>query len=199
MYILGLTGSIGMGKSVCATMFRRLRVPVHDADATVHALMSEHGQAVAPIERTFPGVVKNGAVDRQSLGAEVFGNADALKRLESILHPMVRQAEKRFLAIQSRHSVGLVVLDIPLLFETGGQRRCDGVACVSAPLWLQKKRVLARSGMTLEKFKHILQKQMPDAEKRQRADFIIPSGLGKAYTQRYVSKLVHMLRDQPNI
>lgn len=190
MFVLGLTGSIGMGKSAAARMFRRLGVPVYDADAVVHRLLARGGAAVAQIEAAFPGVVKNGAVDRQALGARVFGRPDELRKLERIVHPLVAQAQRKFLARAARQRRPLVVLDVPLLFETGGEARTDAVAVVSAPARLQRARVLARPGMTEEKFAAVLRQQVPDALKRQRADFVIPSGLGFYNALRKVAEIV---------
>lgn len=194
MRILGLTGSIGMGKSTAAAMLRRLGVPVHDADATVHGLFAPGGKAVAPVEAAFPGVVKDGAVDRAALGARVFGDDAALKRLEAIVHPLVRAAERDFLARHRRYGTPLVVLDIPLLFETHGERRCDLVAVVSAPAFLQAARVLARPGMTRARLDAVLAKQMPDEQKRRRADVVIPTGLGKGPAWKRLKALVQMMR-----
>jgi dephospho-CoA kinase len=179
MRILGLTGSIGMGKSTAAAMFRRDGIAVHDADAVVHDLLRRGGAAVPAVEAAFPGVVRDGAVDRRALGARVFGDPAALRRLEAILHPLVRRRLRRFLLQAGRRGDALVVLDIPLLFETRGERFCDGVAVVSAPRLLQRQRVLARPGMTPEKFAAILAAQMPDRDKRRRADWVVPTGLGR--------------------
>lgn len=190
MYILGLTGSIGMGKSTAAADFKRLGVPVHDADATVHGLLGPGGAAVEAVGALFPGIVKDGAVDRQALGARVFGNDDALKKLENVLHPLVREAEYRFLNLWMGHKAPLVVLDIPLLFETHGEERCDGVAVVTAPAFLQRQRVMARPGMTEEKFKAILAKQMPDKVKRASADFIIQTGLGRYHSLKTIKAII---------
>ncbi len=178
MIILGLTGSIGMGKSTAARQLRRLGFPVHDADAVVHRLLARGGAAVTAIAAAFPGVVRDGVVDRRALGARVFGDPVSLRRLEAILHPLVRQAEHAFLARARRQRRRLVVLDIPLLFETGGQARCDAVAVVSAPPFVQARRVLARPGMTAERLEAIRRSQMADVDKRRRADVIIPTGLG---------------------
>jgi dephospho-CoA kinase len=194
MKILGLTGSIGMGKSTAAAMLRRLGVPVHDADATVHALFACGGKAVALVDAAFPGVVRDGAVDRVALGAKVFGDETALKRLEAIVHPLVRAAERDFLARHRRRRTRLVVLDIPLLFETHGETRCDMVAVVSAPTFLQAARVLARPGMTRARLDVVLAKQMPDGQKRRRADVIIPTGLGKGPALKRLKALVAILR-----
>lgn len=195
MKILGLTGSIGMGKSTAAAMLRRLGVPVHDADATVHALFAPGGKAVAPVAAAFPGVVgADGAVDRIALGAQVFGDDVALKRLEAIVHPLVRAAEREFLARHRRYHTPVVVLDIPLLFETQGEARCDLVAVVSAPAFLQAARVLARPGMTRARLDAVLAKQMPDRQKRHLADVVIPTGLGKVPALKRLKALVQKLR-----
>lgn len=178
MMVLGLTGSIGMGKSTAARQLRRLGFAVHDADAAVHALLAPGGAAVPAIDAAFPGVVKNGAVDRAALGAVVFNDPAALRRLEKIIHPLVRRAEHRFLARARRQRRRLVVLDIPLLFETGGETRCDAVAVVSAPSAVQARRVLARPGMTSERLASIRRSQMADRDKCRRADFVIPTGHG---------------------
>ncbi len=193
MKILGLTGSIGMGKSETARMFRRLGVPVFDADAAVHRLFAKGGRAVPLIEQAFSGVVQDGRVDRQALGKVVFDNNEALRRLEAIVHPLVREAEQRFLKRAMRHRKPLVVLDIPLLFETSGQSRYDHVAVVSAPAHVQRYRVLQRPGMTPERLSAVLAQQMPDREKRRRADFVIQSGLGKAYAFEQVRRIVKLL------
>jgi dephospho-CoA kinase len=196
MKILGLTGSIGMGKSTAAAMLRRLGVPVHDADATVHRLLGPGGAAVAAIERAFPGVAEGGAVNRQELGRRVFGQPAELRRLEAILHPLVRRAETGFLKRQRRRHAALVVLDIPLLFETGGQRRCDRVAVVSCPAFLQAQRVLRRPGMTAAKLAAIRAQQLPDHEKRRRADFVLPTGTGRAPVLRRLRRIVTLMRGQ---
>lgn len=194
MIILGLTGSIGMGKSTAAAMLRRLGVPVHDADATVHRLLAKGGAAVAPIAAAFPGVVQDGAVDRAALGAEVFRDKAALRRLEAIVHPLVRRAEIAFLQRMRRRRMPLVVLDIPLLFETGGQTRCDAVAVVSAPAFLQAQRVLRRPGMTPERLAAVRKAQMPDTEKRRRATAVVATGLGKRPALRALVGLASSLR-----
>jgi dephospho-CoA kinase len=181
--ILGLTGSIGMGKSTAAAMFRHDGIAVHDADAAVHDLLRRGGAAVPAVAQAFPEAVRDGAVDRKALGALVFGKPEALRRLEAILHPLVRRRMRRFLQQAGRRGDRLVVLDIPLLFETGGERFCDAVAVVSAPRLLQRQRVLARPGMTREKFAAILAAQMPDREKRRRADQVVPTGLGRRPTR----------------
>ncbi len=195
MYVLGLTGSIGMGKSATADLFRSYGICVHDADATVHMLMSPTGKATGKIERAFPGSLnESGAVDRQKLGAQVFGDAKALKKLERILHPLVYEEEKKFLRRCRLQGRKLVVLDIPLLFETRGEKRCDGICVVSASGFLQRKRVMARAGMTAQKFDAILQKQMPDTEKRRRADFIIFTGAGFRTARNQVKKIIQNIK-----
>ncbi|MDH3472168.1 MAG: dephospho-CoA kinase [Rhodospirillales bacterium] len=197
MVILGLTGSIGMGKSFAARVFRLLGVPVHDADAAVHRLLGGGGAAVAAVDAAFPGVVRDGAVDRRKLGERVFQDAAALARLEAILHPIVRRATRAWLQCQSRRHRPLVVLDIPLLFETGGERLCDAVVVVSAPPALQAARVLGRSDMTAARFRAILAKQMPDREKRRRADFVVPTGGSKRETLRRLAAIVRVMRGRP--
>lgn len=194
MIVLGVTGSIGMGKSTVCRMLRDFGVPVHDADAAVHALFRPGGAAVEPIAAAFPGAVVDGAVDRARLGPQVFGDPQALKRLEDIVHPLVRAHERAFLAQQRRRGTAVVALDVPLLYETGGQRRCDAVAVVSAPALVQRQRVMARPGMTEDKFRGILARQMPDAAKRKRADYVVPSGLGLAVTRRALARMLRDLR-----
>ncbi|MBV8972396.1 MAG: dephospho-CoA kinase [Sphingomonadaceae bacterium] len=191
MIVLGLTGSIGMGKSTVAAMFRRLRVPVFDADAAVHALQAPGGAVLPAIAAAFPGAVSGGVLDRAALRARVFGDDAALKRLEAIVHPLVGAERERFLRRHRRRP--LAVLDIPLLFERGGAELCDLVAVVSAPAAVQRARVLARPGMTPDTFVAILARQVPDAEKRARADVLIPTGGTKARTARAVRQLVTAL------
>ena len=197
MFVLGLTGSIGMGKTTAAKMLRRMGLPLHDADRTVHRLLAKGGAAVAAVEAAFPGVVEDGAVDRGRLGAQVFEDRGALKRLEGILHPAVRRTTRAFLGRQARAGRPLVVLDIPLLFETGGEALCDAVVVVTAPPFVQRDRVLGRRGMTAERLQAILDKQMPDREKRRRADFVVNTGLSKAATLRQLRAIVTLLRQQP--
>lgn len=190
MFVLGLTGSIGMGKSTAANMFRALGVPVHDADATVHRLLEEDRSVRRAIADRFLGTVSEGVVDRQALGAAVFSDPQARRDLEAILHPRVRQATEGFLRRHRVMGTPLVVLDIPLLFETDGADRVDGVVVVSAPAALQRRRVLARPGMSEEKFAGILASQIPDREKRRRADFVVETGIGKAYTFARLKQIV---------
>jgi dephospho-CoA kinase len=195
MIVLGLTGSVGMGKSTAAAMLRRLGVPVHDADATVHRLMAPGGAAVAAVAKAFPDARrKDGGIDRVALGRRVFADAKALQRLERILHPLVRQSQQRFLAAARARREPLVVLDVPLLFETGGKAHWDKVLVVSAPAAVQRARVMARPGMTEARFRAILAKQMPDREKRRRADYVVPSGLGRALTYRTLRRILRELR-----
>jgi dephospho-CoA kinase len=190
-FILGLTGSIGMGKSAVAAMLRGLGVPVFDADAAVHELQGPGGACIAPIERAFPGTTGPHGVDRQKLGAAVFGNPAALKVLEQIVHPEVAEMRRTFLA--DNRTAPLIVFDIPLLFEKAGQHGLDAVAVVSAPADQQRQRVLSRPGMTPEKFAQILSLQVPDAEKRARADYVIDTGVSLAETRHAVQQLVHAL------
>lgn len=184
MLIIGLTGSIGMGKSTTSKMFRRLRVPVFDADATVHALLAPGGRAFRPVIERFPEALKDGRIDRVALGARVFGRKAELRALERIIHPLVRDEQRRFIATHARRRAPMVVLDIPLLFEGGGDAHVDAVLVVSAPNWVQARRVLARPGMTRAKFRDILSKQVPDAEKRRGADAVIQTGLGHGHAFR---------------
>ena len=197
MIVLGLTGSIGMGKTTAATMLRRMGLPLHDADRAVHRLLARGGAAVAAVEAAFPGVVADGAVDRERLAGQVFEDRAALKRLEGILHPAVRRATRTFLGRQVRAGRRLVVLDIPLLFETGSEAICDAVAVVTAPPFVQRDRVMGRRGMTAVRFQAILAKQMPDREKRRRADFVVKTGLSKAETLRQLRAIVTLLRRRP--
>jgi dephospho-CoA kinase len=188
MFILGLTGSLGMGKSTTAAMFAEEGVPMHDADAAVHELYE--GEAVKAIEAAFPGTTAGGKVDRDKLGQRVLGDAAAMKKLEQIVHPLVRQAEQRFLADAERSGAPVAVLDIPLLFETGAQARCDAVAVVSAPAELQRARAFERPGMTESKFQAILAKQMSDADKRARADFVVDTGQGFEHARAQVRDIL---------
>jgi dephospho-CoA kinase len=190
-FILGLTGSIGMGKSATAAMFRARGVPVHDADAVVHRLYA--GPAVDAVEAAFPGIAVNGAVDRVRLGQKVFGDAEAMKRLEAIVHPLVHGAERAFLDEARQKGAPVVVLDIPLLLETGGEKRCRAVVVVTAPSWIQRERVMARPGMDEERFAAILARQVPDVEKRRRAHFQIDSSRGLAFAQAQVDAIITAL------
>jgi len=194
LIILGLTGSIGMGKSTAATVLSQMGIPVHDADRNVHRLMAKGGAAVERIAAAFPGVVKHGAVDRGALGKRVFGDRAALARLEAILHPMVQAAERAFLAEARHRRRPVVVLDVPLLYETRGENRCDAVIVVTAPQFIQSLRVLRRKGMTPQRLKDIVMRQMPDAEKRKRADFVVPTGLGKRQSRTALLHIVKKLK-----
>lgn len=189
--VLGLTGSVGMGKSSVARMFEALGVPVFDADAVVHRLQGPGGGLVASIERAFPGVAGPDGVDRKRLGAAVFGDPAALARLEAIVHPAVRAERRAFL--REHAGAKLVVFDIPLLFEKGGAQDVDEILVVSAPPEVQRARVLARPGMTAERFERILALQMPDAEKRERADHVIDTGTALSETRAEVGRLVEKL------
>ncbi|MGE4218101.1 MAG: dephospho-CoA kinase [Alphaproteobacteria bacterium] len=200
MIILGLTGSIGMGKSTAAAMLRRMGLPIHDADASIHQLLGPGGAAVAQVEAAFPGCTVETPdgrrrVERPKLGAQVFGNPAALKRLEAILHPMVGMVKRRFLERASRRRARMVVLDIPLLFETDGDKGCDRSILVQAPPAIQAVRVLRRPGMTATRLAEIRARQMPDAKKRRRADFIVPTSLGRRVTLRGLHRVVRLLKD----
>jgi dephospho-CoA kinase len=195
MFILGLTGSLGMGKSTTARFFAEEGVPVHDADAVVHRLYE--GEAVNAIEAAFPGTTAAGKVDRNKLAARVLGDAAALQRLEAIVHPIVQEAERRLLAEAAATGEKVAVLDIPLLFETGGDRRVDAVVVVSAPPDVQRARVLERPGMTIEKLESILSKQMPDAEKRRRADFVVDSSQGFESAHAQVRAILDAVAKMP--
>jgi dephospho-CoA kinase len=194
MLVLGLTGSIGMGKSTTSTMFQAEGVPVYDSDAAVHALYATGGAAVAPVEAAFPGVVVNGAIDRAKLSAQVVGDPEALAKLEAIVHPLVGAHRIGFFETAQAEGHEIVVLDIPLLFETGGEKKVDKVVVVSAPADVQRARVLARPEMTPEKFEAILARQTPDAEKRKRADFVIETGQGLEHARDQVRDLLTLLR-----
>jgi dephospho-CoA kinase len=188
MFILGLTGSLGMGKSTTAKFFAEEGVPVHDADAAVHRLYE--GEAVPLIESAFPGTTAGGKVDRDKLAKRVLGDAAAIQKLEAIVHPLVRASEQRFLAEAERQGAKVAVLDIPLLFETQGDERCDAVVVVSAPAEMQRQRAFERPGMSEEKFQAMLAKQMPDADKRARADFIVDSGQGFEHARTQVRDIL---------
>ncbi|MGR4862888.1 dephospho-CoA kinase [Caulobacter sp. LARHSG274] len=197
MIVLGLTGSIGMGKSTTAQMFVAEGVPVYDADAAVHALYAPGGAAVGPVEAAFPGVVVDGAVDRARLSARVVGHPEALKALEAVVHPLVAAHRAGFFKDAIKAGADIAVLDVPLLFETGGDRTVDKVVVVSAPPDLQRQRVLARPGMDGAKFEAILARQTPDAEKRARADFVIDTGQGLDHARQQVRDLLTRLRAPP--
>ncbi len=198
MRILGLTGSIAMGKSTAARMLRRMGVSVHDADAIVHELLGKGGDAVSAVGAAFPGMVRNGAVERAKLGKLVFADAAALRRLEGILHPLVGRAERRFLGRARARRREVVVLDIPLLFETGAERRCDAVMVVSAPRLVQMSRILDRPDLDRAKLAGIEARQMPDLEKRRRADWVIPTGLGRRPTWNALKRALRGLPASAN-
>jgi dephospho-CoA kinase len=200
---IGLTGSIGMGKSTAAAMFRRLGVPVFDADAEVHKLMAPGGIGVAPVEAAFPGVTGTdggiaGGIDRQKLGAAVFGKPEKLKVLEGILHPLVGREREVFKRRARAARLPAVVFDIPLLYETGGEKKVDYVCVVSAPKFLQIARVMARPGMSRDKLDHIIAAQTPDAIKRRKADFIIPTGAGKNLSLQRLRQMLNILKVKTN-
>jgi dephospho-CoA kinase len=193
-FLIGLTGSIGMGKTATAGLFARLGIPVYDSDAAVHRLYERGGAAVEKIAAAFPGTVQDGRVDRARLSKAIGGNDAAFKTLEAIVHPLVAEEQRRFMA-----GVGeaeMVVQDVPLLFETGGHARMDAVVVVSAPADLQRRRVLEREGMTEEKLDHILSRQMPDAEKRAKAHFVVETGKGLEHAFEQVRHIVEEIRSR---
>jgi dephospho-CoA kinase len=193
--LIGLTGSIGMGKSTTAAMFRDLGVPVYDADAAVHDLYDEGGAAVGPVGEAFPGVVRDGRVDREALRQAVLGNPEALKRLNAIVHPLVGRDRVGFFAKAEADGADMVVLDIPLLFETGGHANVDAVVVASAPADMQRERVLARPGMSPERLDAILAQQVADAEKRARAHFVVDTSRGLEPARQQVEEIVAAVRD----
>lgn len=193
MKLLGLTGSIGMGKSTTAKLFREAGAPVYDADQAVHDLYTKGGAAVAPIGDLFPDVIVDAAVDRSRLRDAVIGKPDLMKQLETIVHPLVGQSQLAVRAAAEDAGASMLVLDIPLLFETGGQKRCDYVLVVTAPFEIQRERVLSRGEMTEEQFQAILEKQTPDSEKRARADFIISTAFGIDYARDCVDAIVRLM------
>jgi dephospho-CoA kinase len=195
MFILGLTGSLGMGKSTTTKFFAEEGVPVHDADAAVHRLYD--GEAVLLIEKAFPGTTDHGKVNRDKLARRVLNDAAAIERLEAIVHPLVRSAEKRFLAEAKGRGAAVALLDIPLLFETGGDKRCDAVVVVSAPADIQRTRVFERPGMDEQKFAAILAKQMPDAEKKSRADFVVDTSKGFDAARAQVRDILARIATMP--
>ncbi|MBN8904822.1 MAG: dephospho-CoA kinase [Rhodospirillales bacterium 69-11] len=194
MKIIGLTGGIGMGKSTAANAFRRARLPVFDADAEVHRLQARGGRAVKAIEAAFPGTIRDGAVDRTALRGAVLGDKAALTRLEHILHPMVEQAEREFVGRARREGRRAVVLDIPLLLEIGADKRVDLVVVVSAPRAVQIQRVRQRRRMSTSDIEAVIARQMPDAEKRRRADVVIRTGLSRNHTLRALHRLIREVR-----
>jgi dephospho-CoA kinase len=194
MIVLGLTGSIGMGKSTTARLLREAGVAVHDADEAVARFYAEGGEAVDAVGRGFPQALINGAIDRERLSGLVLGNPDALKRLESIVHPLVKADRAAFLALARASGAKVAVLDVPLLFEVGAEDEMDAVVVVSAPEAVQRERTLMRPGMSAEKFDRILARQMPDAEKRRRADFVIDTGSGLEVARDQVSEVLNTVQ-----
>jgi dephospho-CoA kinase len=195
MFVLGLTGSIGMGKSTTAKFFAEAGVPVHDSDAVVHRLYD--GEAVAAIEAAFPGTTANGKVDRNKLAAHVVAQPRDFKKLEALVHPLVRAAEEKFLAAAERNGAKVAVLDIPLLYETAGEARCDAVVVVSAPPEIQRTRAFERGGMTDERFEAIIARQLPDAQKRERADFVVDSSQGFEHARAQVREILDAVDKMP--
>ena len=195
MILIGLTGSIGMGKSTTAAMFRDLGVPVYDADAAVHDLYDQGGAAVGPVGEAFPGVVRDGRVDREALRQAVLGNPEALKRLNAIVHPLVGRDRIGFFRNAEARGADMVVLDIPLLFETGGHANVDAVVVASAPEAMQRERVLARPGMTPDRLDAILAQQVADAEKRARAHFVVDTSRGLEPARERVAEIIAAMRD----
>jgi dephospho-CoA kinase len=195
MFVIGLTGSLGMGKSTMARFFAEEGIPVHDADAVVHRLYA--GEAASAIEAAFPGTTSNGKVDRNKLAARVLNDSAALNKLEAIMHPLVQAAEQQLLAQAEARGEKVAVLDIPLLFETGADRRVDAVVVVSAPAETQRARVLARPGMTSDKLEAILARQMPDAEKRRRADFVVDTSHGLDAARAQVRAILDAVARMP--
>jgi dephospho-CoA kinase len=197
-FLIGLTGSIGMGKSETAKMFERLGIPVYDSDAAVHRLYEPGGVAVAKIAEAFPGSIRDGRVDRVALSRLLAGDEAAFKKLEAIVHPLVAEENRKFMEQAIRDGADMVVQDIPLLFETGGHTRMDAVVAVSAPADLQRERVLARPGMTAEKLDQILSRQMPDEEKRAKAHFVVETDKGLEQAFEQVKSIVAALKAKRN-
>jgi dephospho-CoA kinase len=195
MFVLGLTGSIGMGKSTTAKFFAEAGVPVHDSDAVVHRLYD--GEAVAAIEAAFPGTTANGKVDRNKLAARVVEHPADFKKLEALVHPLVRAAEQKFLAEAERSGAAVAVLDIPLLYETAAEARCDAVVVVSAPPDMQRARAFERGGMTDERFEAIVARQLPDPQKRERADFVVDSSQGFEHARAQVREILDAVGKMP--
>lgn len=194
MIVLGLTGGIAMGKSTVAAMFRAQGAAVSSADAIAHRLMLRRGAAHGLVKARFPEAVRDGIIDRSALAGIVFRDPERLKELEAILHPLVVVEEQRYITYARRRGCGIVVLEIPLLFETGAEKRCDVTAAVTAPPFLQRMRAQARQGMNAERLRRILARQLPDFLRRRRADYVIPTGLGKGYSMRRVKQIMEALR-----
>ena len=199
MVIVGLTGSIGMGKSHAAMVLRRLGVPVHDADGAVHKLLGPGGGAVKPVAAAFPTALAGDRIDRTKLGDLVFRDTPSLRRLEAILHPLVRRSSRDFVRTARRRRAPIAVLDIPLLYESGARKTVDLVIVVSAPAAIQRQRVLARAGMTEAKFRAILDRQVPDAEKRRLADFIVHTGGPRGDTDRQLRRIVRLIKERARV
>jgi len=197
--IIGLTGSIGMGKTTASNMFHRLGLPICDSDLLVHGMLAKGGTAVLPVAAEFDGVVRDGAVDRAALGQKVFSDKVALKRLEQIIHPLVRLKQVEFIKMCRRQNRVAGVLDVPLLYEVKTDQICDFTVVVSAPKFIQKQRVMARPGMTLNRFEETLDRQMPDIEKQKRADFVVPTGLNKRHTLNHLCKIIRTLQNPRNL
>ena len=195
MIVIGLTGSIGMGKTTAARALVRMGLPLHDSDAAVHKLFERGGAAVGPVRQAFPSAVHDGAVDRAELANLVFHDPHALNRLETIVHPLVRKESRKFLKRCALHRDPIAVLDVPLLFEVGREGDCDLIVLVTAPAFIQAQRVLRRSGMTEQRLADVRSRQMPDAEKRRRADFIVHTGLGRRESLRCLARIVKLVRD----
>ena len=194
MKIIGLTGSIGMGKSTTAAMFREAGIPVYDADAAVHAAYAVGGVAVGPVGEAFPGTVREGQVDREALRQKVLGNPEAMARLNSIVHPLIGKSRADAFEAATASGADMIILDVPLIYETGGDRNMDAVIVVSAPAEMQRERVLAREGMSPERLDAILAQQVPDAEKRKRADYVIDTGKGLEAARAQVTQVIKALR-----
>lgn len=199
MVIIGLTGGIASGKSTVADLFRRFGIPVISADALVHDLQDIHGAAVNPIGKLFPDAVRDGKVDRRVLASHTLGNRENLKKLEAIMHPLVRQERRRQLAAFAMRRTPVVVLEIPLLFETGAWRLCDLVVTTSAPVYVQKRRAMQRPHMTEEKFEHILKHQLSDNHRRRHSAFIVHTGRGRHESLREVKRIIHYLKTAPSL
>jgi dephospho-CoA kinase len=197
--IIGLTGSIGMGKTTASNMFHRLGLPICDSDLLVHGMLAKGGTAVLPVAAEFDGVVRDGAVDRVVLGQKVFSDKVALKRLEQIIHPLVRLKQVEFIKMCRRQNRVAGILDVPLLFEVKTDQICDFTVVVSAPKFIQKQRVMARPGMTPNRFEETLDRQMPDIEKQKRADFVVPTGLNKRHTLNHLCKIIRNLQNPRNL
>lgn len=195
MLLLGLTGSIGMGKSTTAKLFEEAGVPVYDADATVHKIYED--EAVPAVEAAFPGSTVNGRVDRQKLSAMVVNNPEAMKRLEAIVHPMLRSHQLKFLADAEKSGAPVAVLDVPLLYETGGEKRVDAVVVVTTAPHVQRERILARDNMTHDKLEAILARQLPDEEKRKRADFVVDTSHGLEPVRQRIGEILREVVKMP--